>query len=585
MLRWEACDVWGGVGVCGFGHERHEEAKPTGAIRYNTIPELSLRVQRPHASANRFTRSAARLNAVERREIASLRSVVGVTEMAWQDVFPVSSPRIDAEEDREMRLALQARAGAEWALTALIARYQPTVTRYLTRLTGNSERARVLAERIFIRMERRIHGPQGAHYLRLWLLRSSTEDGLDVLRKPRRAKSAPQLDSPTRQQALLNAPGVTQRGERLRAGLGAIAGVTGQTSRQVRKLIWGDRDAERRQDDSDLPDFDDAGEEDAEPDAREALRYRMIRAVLAEIPYGDAQCLALHLVAGLNQAEVARALGLTNSATRRRIVQGLEMFSQRYNAAVATLGLSPEMLEAVRSDGQGDPLAPGIDGYIPYQEQPTSAYPSVTVSAEPPKADSELLEPVGAGPTNWLPREDTGAHSPSSFSITSDVVLEGTIVDAVPAGSGATEAHPLILAEPILITADTMPLPPQEESSDGSATPWPEPLAPFDEDEPLSESMAHARPEDDQPTLPRMPALRPPTEATDTAEIAETEIAEEAEVQEMWQAPEAPIVPVLSPPTARERVETMPLPGRLRALRELHKLPSVDPDDVTAHPE
>ncbi len=74
-------------------------------------------------------------------------------------------------------------------------------------------------------------------------------------------------------------------------------------------------------------------------DPREALRHRMVRAVLAELPYGDAQCLALHLVAGLNQAEVALALGITASATRRRIVHGLTLFAQRYDAAVASLGL------------------------------------------------------------------------------------------------------------------------------------------------------------------------------------------------------------------------------------------------------
>src|SRR5262249_39013326 len=108
--------------------------------------------------------------------------------MVWQDVFPNSNPKIDAEEDRELRLASQARAGAGWALAALVARYQPAVTRYLTRLTGNPDLARVLAERTFVRMERRLHGPQGGQHLRLWLLRSCTETGLEALRKPRRAR-------------------------------------------------------------------------------------------------------------------------------------------------------------------------------------------------------------------------------------------------------------------------------------------------------------------------------------------------------------------------------------------------------------
>jgi DNA-directed RNA polymerase specialized sigma24 family protein len=490
--------------------------------------------------------------------------------MAWQDVFPVSSPRIDAEEERELRLAAQASAGAEWALTALIARYQPPVTRYLTRLTGNPERARALAERIFVRMERRIHGPHGGRYLRLWLLRSCTEGGLDALRKPRRGAVPPRLGAPLRPLALLDAPGVAPHIERLRAGIGAIAGVTGQTSRQVRKLIWRDRDLPPAtpREARDVPQGDEADKagDGGEPDAREALRYRMIRAILAELPYGDAQCLALHLVAGLNQAEVARALGLTNSATRRRIVLGLQLFSQRYEAAVAALGLSPEMLAAIQPDARRDPLAPGVGGYVPYQEQPTNAYPAVTVSPEPPSVEAGLLEPVAAGPTNWLPREDSSARPPASFSFRTDSVLEGAIVDAMPSQAETTEAHPLILAESMLITADTTPLPPQDAPPVALADPWSRPLAgpgegrAFDADDGVAL-------DDGGPTLPRMAAVRPLPGKTDEAEA---------------EATPAPMVPVLSPPRPRERSETVPLRGRGRLLSDL---PAGGAPENQMHPE
>src|SRR5262252_7966359 len=152
--------------------------------------------------------------------------------MVWQEVFPSSSPKIDADEDRELRLAVQARSGASWALAALVARYQPPVTRYLTRLTGNPDLSRVLAERTFVRMERRLHGPQGGRYLRLWLLRACTEAGLEALRKPRRARML-QLASPPQPAGLLLARGEGRPAERLRAGLSALLGITGQTSRQV----------------------------------------------------------------------------------------------------------------------------------------------------------------------------------------------------------------------------------------------------------------------------------------------------------------------------------------------------------------
>src|SRR5215467_11361951 len=115
--------------------------------------------------------------------------------MTWQDMFAGSTARIDAEYEQELHLADQARLGADWALGALIARYQPTVSRYLTRLTGDPSRARLLSEQIFIRMERRLHGPHGGQHLRLWLLRASTESGLDELRKPRHSVPRIQLES------------------------------------------------------------------------------------------------------------------------------------------------------------------------------------------------------------------------------------------------------------------------------------------------------------------------------------------------------------------------------------------------------
>jgi RNA polymerase sigma factor (sigma-70 family) len=276
--------------------------------------------------------------------------------------------------------------GADWALGALIARYQPTVTRYLTRLTGNSLRAQTLAEQIFLRMERRLHGPHGGQHLRLWLLRACTESGLDELRKPHTVSSRAQLES-SHPRALL--PEIPDRGkgespsgraDRLRSGLGALADKTGSTGRQLRQLIWSSTESDgysaatsrpQKVQSTGIWDSDSGstyepfiGNEEEMLTPREALRYRMVRAVLAELPYGDAQCLALHLVANLNQAEVARALGITSSATRRRIVEGLQLFAQRYEAATASLGISLDFdtMEGEQTEqitgGRGEVLEP-----------------------------------------------------------------------------------------------------------------------------------------------------------------------------------------------------------------------------------
>ena len=274
--------------------------------------------------------------------------------MVWQDVLSPAEPGIDAEQERETRLAAQARAGADWALAALIARYQPPVIRYLTRLIGNPSVARQISERIFVRMERRIHGPQGVHHLRLWLLRACTEAGLEALRHPRRATPS-RLGAPSGPAALLAERAGPEPVRRFMAGLGRLAEATTVTRRQSRPLVWTDRE------DSGIhaqpsafgthatnpmsagSDLDPLDEELDSLDPREALRHRLVRLVLAELPYGDAQCLALHLVAGLNQTEVAKALGITASAARKRIVIGLQMFAARYEAALSSLGVPPEL--------------------------------------------------------------------------------------------------------------------------------------------------------------------------------------------------------------------------------------------------
>lgn len=326
--------------------------------------------------------------------------------MVWQDVSPFPLTRMDAEEERELRLAAQARAGAEWALAALVARYQPPVLRYLVRLTGSADHARAIAEQVFVRMEQRMRGPHGAAHLRLWLLRASTEAGLDALRHPTRASKPAQLDGPRHTRGLLPGRTANPATDRLRAGLDRLVAVTGSTRRQVRQLIWNTPEAtpdpmpgEPRV----TPRFA-APAEDPTLDAldpREALRHKLVRAVLAELPYGDAQCLALHLVAGLNQAEVARALGLKPSAARKRIVTGLQLFAHRYEAAAASLGIPAELAYGVSIAGEAPVTALGLDDAPPMGPAMGPAMSDETLLMEPDNAhaasvtdDMELMEPA-----------------------------------------------------------------------------------------------------------------------------------------------------------------------------------------------
>jgi DNA-directed RNA polymerase specialized sigma24 family protein len=377
--------------------------------------------------------------------------------MAWQDMFAGSPPRINAEYEQELHLADQARMGADWALGALIARYQPTVSRYLTRLTGNSARARLLSEQIFIRMERRLHGPHGGQHLRLWLLRASTEAGLDELRRPHHTVPRVQLEASSSQHPRALLPELPDSGyvdddddeaastPHRQTDTGKSAGPSGRRGtarKQRRQLIWSpwsDSSTAPADETSSYPAaaastdtqyqqkqtrgrrgsgarssrggqlWDGADEEAVVPvdeedilEPREVLRYRMIRAVLAELPYGDAQCLALHLVANLNQAEVSRALGITASATRKRIVSGLQLFAQRYEAASASLGISLDTLESGHRT-EVTPEGPEEDLFaLPGQRNEATPPPSSLPShREPVVVSAQLTKP--------LPPEDTGA--------------------------------------------------------------------------------------------------------------------------------------------------------------------------------
>ncbi len=385
--------------------------------------------------------------------------------MAWQDVLPLSVTRIDAEQERELRLAAQARAGADWALAALVARYQPPVTRYLTRLTGDADLARTLAEHIFLRMDRRLRGPHGGHQLRLWLLRSCTEAGLDAVRRPRRAAPA-RLESPQTAGLLAGRVGEGAAG-RLRAGWEAIAEATGTTRRQVRKLIWSTHPEDgaaarmaREHDTSSAPE----DEPFLSQDPLEALRFRLMRAVLAELPYGDAQCLALHLVAGLNQAEVARALGITQSATRRRIVHGLQLFSQRYEAAAASLGLPVE--PAIEDAGAiSIAVEPGRDVIVPAGELPTfvqredAGAEAIWSGAYSEQDLRTRVTPTPEGPLVAMSYE--GPTDLTDLPIVVDAVVESSVAEAqhvaetVPVFMSPVVEDRMIAVEPEVLRAAT----------------------------------------------------------------------------------------------------------------------------------
>ncbi|HEX3270594.1 MAG TPA: RNA polymerase sigma factor [Ktedonobacterales bacterium] len=329
---------------------------------------------------------------------------------------------LDPEQEREQRLMAQARSGAIWALDALVARYQSTLIRYLSRLVGDKERAEALAEETLVRMERRLYIPRPIIDLRLWLLRAATDAGLDTLRRP--SKQPPRLAAASGP-ALLPEGRVATPTQKLRTTLGRLTQPRGARERQSRPRPSVAETAEDEQ----------AEQEPVDP--REAFRRRLVRAVLAELPMEDARCVALHLVAGLNQAEVARTLAMPPSRARARIVEGLAIFGRQYKAALDTLGIPrelgygvgfgaeasleapPEALPRYRSpftrlpetpaesgmvvDESGEVVEPGLSEeelrLNAISNQPTV---SLVVDAEAPWAD-ELERVVAGEPTQVIP--------------------------------------------------------------------------------------------------------------------------------------------------------------------------------------
>lgn len=353
--------------------------------------------------------------------------------MVWQGMFTPAAREIDPEREEELRLAAQARGGSDWALSALVARYQPTVVRYLVRLTGMPDRAAPLAERIFVRMGKRLRGPHGGEQLRLWLLRAATEAGLDVLRHPNRP-APPRLTAPEGPVGLL-AERVGENGVgRVVAGwAGRLRGGAPRKAPSIHEFAWDDQPTLGR-----VGAWSGVADEALSP--REIVRNRMIRAVLAELAYSDAQCLALHLVAGLNQNEVALALGVTPNVARRRIVQGLQLFGKRFDAAQANLGVNVEHLE--QPEAQPRPAA------LPPRPALEPAWRSGFGMAA---GDTVPLRPPAAGvPASGIAAAGMAPAAPVSTPLAPAAFVAPAL--------GNEAGHPPLVPVPAW-TAPTMPLP------------------------------------------------------------------------------------------------------------------------------
>jgi hypothetical protein len=109
----------------------------------------------------------------------------------------------------------------------------------------------------------------------------------------------------------------------------------------------------------------------------------------------------MHLVAGLNQSEVANALGVAAPVARRRIVQGLQLFGRRYDAALASLGLQPE--PAAQEQPERAELAPFVPAEPIVPTEPVGPASALAAAPEVGESTMPLKELAPASPAPSQP--------------------------------------------------------------------------------------------------------------------------------------------------------------------------------------
>ena len=502
--------------------------------------------------------------------------------MIWREMGMPFGGDIDPERELEMRLVAQARDGAAWAMSALVARYQPPVVRYLVRLTGYPEQAYVLSEQVFVQMGKRLRSLSGEESVRLWLLRTATELGLNALRYASHARPA-RLAPPARPAALPPArdPERDRHSTETRARHQHLSTGRLRDESSAHSSEWITIEEEESGEET-LRDV--AGDVPDSLSVEEAVRHRLVRAVLAELPYGDAQCLALHLVAGLNQNQVATALGVEPRVVRRRIVQGLQLFGNRFEAAYTSLGMPGEDQQLTLEPGSEDEIE-SVEG------QPVAA-----IVADDAEYSADLAGVLIAGPDIEMPAFEADALA-ESLATEYDAEVDALAVDADTPQSlddMETALADTVAPESVSGEADTDIVAPEpamwiEDTASESDAPWASVLAtepanmadavPVDalsEPAATTEVVAESEPAD-VPAIAQAAGASVPVEA---AEVVPEVVALPPRIVPVVEAPRIPskVVPVLTPAALDVAVAPEPVAEDAPPLKIVPVVPAGVPD-------
>ncbi len=228
--------------------------------------------------------------------------------MGWRNPLSNSDQPINPEYEQEARLVEQARSGSERAFAALLARYQQPVFRLIFYLVGSETEARELAKAAL--KHALLHMPRvpAGYSIRPWILRVATLVAIDAVRArietPQQiiaAQLLPPADAPRMVDADPQSRGIVQtpalRPSQPLAKRAADPGMTIATS-------W-----------SEIP-LD--------------LEQQLVRHLLAGLPDGDAELLALGVVGQVATRDLAALAGTSQRSIRRRIARALIMFQSQY---------------------------------------------------------------------------------------------------------------------------------------------------------------------------------------------------------------------------------------------------------------
>ena len=236
--------------------------------------------------------------------------------MTWHQYGGNFDNPINPEYEQEARLVEQSRAGSERAFSALLARYQQPVFRLILYLVGDEDEARDLT-RIAIK-NALLHMPSvpSGYSIRPWLLRVAVLVALDAVRD--------RSESPQELIASLQLPPPQQQVPRI---------VDADPSESDTMVLGITRlDALATHPETAIADAWDMLPLDVERE--------LIRRLLAGLPEGDAELLALGVVGQVPTRDLAALAGTSQRSVRRRIARALILFQSRYQG-VRTEALPP----------------------------------------------------------------------------------------------------------------------------------------------------------------------------------------------------------------------------------------------------